>query len=137
MATLANVADQAPVDIADRTDSEMFRWFEASTGGNGDGQLHRRQWSNPMGSAWVIKRSLRKLGLNNYQLAKLLGPFEQRYISYWIKGDKSPSAFFMTRLFKLWDWQEQGLNVAFFDKVDWLNCRPIFYKGREPEGWIA
>ena len=137
MATPPTLVDSTPVDIADRTDSEMFGWFESSTGGKDDGLMHHRQWSNPMGSAWVIKRSLRKLGLNNYQLAKLLGPFEQRYISYWITADRSPSAFFMTRLFKLWDWQEQGLNVAFFDKVDWKHCKPIFYKGREPEGWIA
>lgn len=115
--------------VPSHSSEELTEWFGTLPTNNE--YFHHSMWPNHMGVEWLIRRSFMKLGVTPYQLARLLGAQGQRTISYWLSGAFRPSPVYMLRLFKLWDWLDEGIPVSLLSKIDWDTCELVWRKGFE------
>ncbi len=113
---------------------ELAQWF--ATVPTDNAAFAHSPWPNHMAVEWLIRRSLMKLGVANYQLARLLGASDHRPINYWLNGDKRPSPVYLVRLFKLWDWADEGIPVALLSTVKWDTCELVWRRGPEVERYL-
>ena len=79
-------------------------------------------------SVQIIEQSCRQLQVSKYQLGGLLGCNPDR-IHRWLRGERSPSSFYLARLTQLWILQWKGLPVHMIRKVMWEESMVLWRDG--------
>jgi len=76
----------------------------------------------------IIEQSCRQLQVSKYQLGGLLGCNPDR-IHRWLRGERSPSSFYLARLTQLWILQWVGVPVHVIRKVMWEESMVLWRDG--------
>ena len=76
----------------------------------------------------IIEQSYRQLQVSKYQLAGMLGCNPDR-VHRWLRGERSPSSFYVARLTQLWILQWVGVPVHMIRKVMWEESMVLWRDG--------